>query len=487
LAEQEKYGNIIPSTIPRSFAPQDKEKASFWAWLTAGHVVEIPNQEGHAELEVMNRDELKRQITQAMEADNSSLATELLEIAEGESQLSEEMIRKTVRVASGEYLKLLYVKLRDNSSFSDVVMKLLTPEFKTILEAIRAKPYGSSNPVKERLDYAAKQVDEWKNEKPDSRRRDIDLESGIFGKYIEPKQPEQISDSAQVIDYVMAELHGRVDNDARNYEEIWEYLQKRWRRRLGERLMDNVSMSVIQDPENTNKIHVRPEIGFPDRVEDEDLQDLLDKFEKGTLTRFAEMIKGDIPLESSSLKGERYILFTWQVPLPAFAVSVLSREQISVDPIHDEASETREANIENHLWQTSYNLAGKIGLPNDYFKTEYENDQRAAAGVKSSLGKRLIQSGKLRFLIQTATEKASTTRDFAQIKEVVSSMSRIEAYKKVDRFLDDIIYQSLSSRSVVSFYINPEVWRLLSIVDGKIDWLALADRYLRHGHNSIVD
>ena len=121
-----------------------KEELELWSWLTESYILPDPldfgpSRKGSKGFRLVSTEEIKRLIADAFDKGDSILAEKLLEVASESQPMSNEIIRKSIRLRTGEYLKLLYIKLLEETSFSDVIVRILMPYTKEYLESFRSK------------------------------------------------------------------------------------------------------------------------------------------------------------------------------------------------------------------------------------------------------------------------------------------------------------------------------------------------------------
>jgi hypothetical protein len=90
----------------------------------------------------------------------------------------------------------------------------------------------------------------------------------------------------------------------------------------------------------------------------------------------------------------------------------------------------------------------------------------------------LAKSGTLTSFLKIATKLAKTTEDFSLIGAINSCRNQIVDYEKAQNFVCDLVDSSIRRRSVVSFYVNEDVWRFLPLAMKGKDWIVITNAYL---------
>jgi hypothetical protein len=153
------------------FSIKDKAKAEFWAWLCEGYPVSANTGKARNDqkIVVLSKDAVKIAIREALSRNDSEKTQELLDMAsKPDEELSDSTVRKSIRVSPGEYVKLLYLKMKEKTSFAAVMMKVLNKPCKRVVEELKIEFLEKNLPTT-RLSHLAKVIDSWEQEKPESR------------------------------------------------------------------------------------------------------------------------------------------------------------------------------------------------------------------------------------------------------------------------------------------------------------------------------
>ena len=150
------------------FQLKEKPTAELWAWLLEGYAVSsLSKTKSDRKIEVLSKDDVKNAIQVALRNSDSERAQELLDIASSPNEtVSQSMVRKSIRVSPGEYVKLLYLKMFERTSFADIMMKVLTVPCKEFVKELLKENQPAAA---EKLNHLAVVIESWEREKPESR------------------------------------------------------------------------------------------------------------------------------------------------------------------------------------------------------------------------------------------------------------------------------------------------------------------------------
>ena len=347
-----------------------KEEAEFWAWLTEGHTIPEPLtletvDKTNRRFRVITTDEIKQLIIDSLEKKNERLSDELLRIASESQSISSDVLRKSMRTRNGEYLKLLYVKILEKTSSSNVIVKLLTPYIRNYLESFK-KQWGDKLKSKnQRLDYLISLVEKWPDiRKSRSRVVDIGGEDYETGSDIMAYYPWKLEDIKAVIsDFILTELERKLfgdysDRSNLTFEEsidIFQEFRKRWNNNINENFRDMLYLKASIDKEERDKVLFIPQVLLPVNLIKEDKESLFERFGERNVIVFLKKIrkmhsdidnKKDDPLPEYADGG---IIFNIVVNLPSAAAHIISPDSFEVDP----PSKTLYLNVLS-LTQSSY-------------------------------------------------------------------------------------------------------------------------------------
>jgi hypothetical protein len=471
-----------------TFPAADRDKAEFWAWLGERYVVRVKGGESREDrdkegrLRIVSREDLRQLITEALEANNQGWADELLQLASNSQQPNKEILRKSIRVQSGEYLKLLYVKLIENSSFPDVILRLLQRPAKSYVSTLRSSLSRAPQSLTLRLDHLISQIDTWDQAKPQSRTRSTDLTSTLLDEtgYLPAQYSLKLDDIKPIVSaYVLGEVERKIfQTHLSNAKEIYEEeFQTKWRTSIEESIPDGIALKPVADQKDRNTVVFAPVLNHYDSLDEHQTQKLFEKYSEDAVLAFASSFHDGKDTEAYN----EYILklrknevprltIPWEVELPSCSATVMGPTSINAETVQDPAMDRRISEDEMLLWSAIEKVSKKVGLnPNVFFRQE-----REARGQG-----RVAESSQLTDFIKLATKTATTPGDFSDIRMMTTVRNRILSYRKVKSFIEELVSQTLTRRSVVSFYVNGDVWRLLPLVIESKSWIPLADEFLK--------
>jgi hypothetical protein len=87
-------------------------------------------------------------------------------------------------------------------------------------------------------------------------------------------------------------------------------------------------------------------------------------------------------------------------------------------------------------------------------------------------------------LIPKAIEKANSPEDYRAVNNLLMLKNLYTDYKKIIDFGEQVITSTLKQRSVVSLYINNDLWRMIPLVLEQKNWITLVDEYLNDLKNT---
>jgi len=477
-----------------TFSLGQEKEAEFWAWLTEGHIISEllapqPSGKANQRLRVVSTEEIKQLITDALDKGDKLLINKLLEIASQPQPLSSDLIRKSVRVGNGEYLKLLYVKLLEQTSFSEVIVHMLVPYAMDYLNSFRSQHEKELEDKSPRLNHLIALIESWQSMSPESRSRAVDM--GIYDyegmKEVSPDYPYKLDDiKATLSRFIFGELEKEFSG-AIHYKrtEVYEEFKKEWSKELSEAPLSLMTLEASIDPGDTNRVVFTPKAYLTKRLTVEDQEKLFEKYGEDDVVSFVQRYT---PGASGNEKepyvglrtegGLRDITLYREVSLPACSAHVR-------DPIHFEVEDTPTKILLERIEKDSIQLRMLIEAlckrvdidVASFFGKEFENirELRENAYVAATW---LARSETLTNFLKIATKLAKTTDDFSMIGMINSCRNRIIDDGIVQGFVWDLVDSSVKRRSVVSFYVSKDVWRFLPLAIKGKDWITIANNYL---------
>jgi len=478
-----------------TFSTSQEKEAAFWAWLTEGHVVfepSTPQSSGKANqgFRVVSTEEIKQLITDALDKGDEALVNKLLEIASQPQPLSNDLLRKSLRVGNGEYLKLLYVKLLEKTSFSDVIVRMLIPFAMDYLSSFKKRRPGELWEQNDRLNHLFSLLESWQSISPESRSRAVDMGLVDFEGINEllPDYPYKLDDIKTAVSRViLGELERELFDPLEHKNRVYEEFKREWSRETSENPLYSMTLEASIDPDETDKVVFTPKVVLSKRLTVEDQEKLFDKFGELDVLDFLQkfMAQDDKGKEEGNYVGSRAdgelreICIHREVSLPACSARV-------EDSVHFEVGDTASAILLNRIEQDSIQLRmlvktlGKcvdIDVDN-FFVNEFKLIRELPHEKEYATATVLAKSGTLTSFLKIATKLAKTTEDFSLIGAINSCRNQIVDYEKAQNFVCDLVDSSIRRRSVVSFYVNEDVWRFLPLAMKGKDWIVITNAYL---------
>lgn len=472
--------------VKRNFSSDEKEVGEFWAWLIGGYLVEGPSTGNNAQKLLTDQKELREMIRTADQQSPELL--KLLETAANPQEPQETIVRKSVRLGPGDYLRLYYVRLILQSSFADVIMEVLSSRLLETIDQIRKKPYSTNHETARRLTHLSKMVGLWKEMKPESRDASMALEKTL-GDFVLPEYSERSGEYREALaNFVLAQVEGRSQNQDLHpgFREILDEYAKKWREELREDVFDSLGFQAEADKSTPWRIKVRPLVTYSKRLEGEEYSEAVDKYGEETLKAFCRWLSEGVspPVKEANLFTDQRALLIWEVGLPKIFASPSGTENVTVEFVDEKGKDKFLREAGSRFWWVLKDVMEwmKLEMAEVYFEREIEASKRyEKSGEGTSLGEIVVRSDKLSGLIDLAKSKASTKEEFDMLRRLVGYRNNILDYRKVRELVEDTMYKSLNSRSVVSFYVNIDLWRMASLVVKESGWTKLTAKYLSTG------
>ncbi|MGD0029187.1 MAG: hypothetical protein ABSC91_09635 [Candidatus Bathyarchaeia archaeon] len=529
--------------IPQEFDPKKKTEAEFWAWLTEGHILvtDLSKSSNEAKpdrkIAVLSKDEIKLKIQEAMKKNERQQVQELLEIVAKPSEgLSKEMARKSVRVGSGEYVKLLYVKILERTSFAEVIMNVLLKPCKVKVEELKSKFYGHSFPIANKLDNLIKAIDEWETEKPESRASMA--EWGEWGKVLHssslPKTPQARANEwdyteattpeggkpfswltpfyppslqqKENLEKTKAALSGFAFSDIMakltggDYDKpvsgIFDEFKDEWKQQIEKEFPQQVGVRATVENRDQNLLfsfsfavitsfNAKREQELFDKYGQDEVKDFVNKI----LLSGGESVPGKCQYEGIT-NSEKYkglidprgveeanfgsfnIYIGTFVEFPCCRVIIDNPRLFQLERVPDVPS-----GFENDRQQFKamvLKMSEKIGRRDLVERVKGFANKRESKELNDADFSLLASN-----IIPEAVSKASSSDDYKEINNLMTIQNKLSNYNALMGFTEDLVESTLSHYSVVSFYINRDLWRLVPLVlEGK-NWITLVDEYLK--------
>ena len=509
---------------PQEFDLRKKAEAEFWAWLMDGYAVSADTRNAKAEpkMVVLSKDTIKSAIHEALKKSNSQRAQELLDAASKPAEeFNEAMIRKSIRVASGEYVRLLYLKMLERTSFADVLMKVLINPCKKMVKELKHHYSGNQLSAGNKLDHLLNAIEQWEKEKPESRANVAEWGDWMKSDYRIRKMtkdrepiPANEWDTTEVTVPVENKLYtsitpfyGQSLLNEKDLEKVkaafcrftltdltikasggdlskpvsglfYEFKDE-WAQKIeGEPFVKQIGLNAFIDKASEDKVlffglYFSLTTEFDAKRE----LDLFSKYGEDKVIEFinrvkllpgqpykgitnSEQYKNWVASSPSDDSHQFYIMIGTDVRLTCCKISASTPGRFEMDWPPNMPSV-----LENYRQQFEVllqSVAEKVGFENAH-KEEPTYPRLAIAA---------------RELIPKAIDKASSPDDYRVINNLLTFKNLYYDYQTIIDFGEQVTMSSLKHHSVVSFYINSDLWRLVPIVLEGTNWIKLADDYL---------
>jgi len=253
---------ITMPSLPDTFSKNEKGQAELWGSLTNRFpvdyalIAEIDDEKSFPDgFTLKTREEISNLISQAMKAKKQRTAKTLFEITRPVTQ-RRDYTRKSMRIGQGEYLDLLYLKIKKDTSFSNVLIDVLTPSTIQYVENLNSK-YGDTLP--DQIFNLREQILKWRETAPEARSRNVGY------NYIEAKENyffppderdaflENIRNATKTFGYLKnlpADIYSGPDP-------IYQELQDEWNKEIDNHYKTGVYREVYIDENMPNLLSFR--------------------------------------------------------------------------------------------------------------------------------------------------------------------------------------------------------------------------------------
>jgi len=511
---------------PREFGLKKKAEAEFWAWLMDGYAVSADTRNAKAEpkIVVLSKDTIKSAIHEALNKGNSQRAQELLDAASKPlEEFNEAMIRRSIRVAPGEYVRLLHLKMLERTSFADVLMKVLINPCKKMVKELKHYYPGNQPFSGNKLDHLLNAIEQWEKKKPESRANVAEWGDWMKSDYrmramAENRKPIPANewDENQVTVPVENRLYTSITpfyGQSLLDEKYLEKVKAAFCRFTLTDLMIKASGGDLSKPVSglfyefkdewaqyaeeepfAEQINLNAFIDSPSENQDLFFElffqlttkfgakrelDLFSKYGEDEVIEFVNRVKwalqpyegitnsekykswvASLPYDDSDDSHHFHFMIGADVRLTCCKVSASTPDGFETDwpPNMPSVFENYRKQFEVLLQR----VAEKVGFENPYKKEPTYPNLAIVAGE----------------LIPKAIDKASSPDDYRVINNLLTFKNLYLDYKTITDFGEQLTISSLRHHSVVSFYINSDLWRLVPIVLEGTNWIKLVDDYL---------
>jgi hypothetical protein len=517
--------------IQLEFSIKDRSKAEFWAWLTDGCAVSVDSDKGKAELKivVLSKDTIKAAIREALSKNDSQRAQELLDAASKPAEeFNEAMVRKSIRVSPGEYVKLLYVKMLERTSFADVLMKVLINPCKKMVKELNAHSFGNQLSAANKFNHLLGAIELWEKEKPESRADVAEWGDWVKSDY-RLHEKAQHKEPIPANEWDTSELTVPVEN--KSYTSITPfyseslldetYLEKvkaafcrfaltdliikasggdlskpisglfyefkdEWTQKIEEEpFLKQISLNAFTDNANENQelffglyFQLTTSCGAKREL------DLFSKYGEDEVKEFVGRVKfypgGEFIVNGryeGITKSEQYKNWVASTPFEDdrnFYIIIGTELDFTCCKITTSTPSHFEPDWPPNIpsFFENYRQQFELMLQRIAEKVGFEN-KRKEDPTYPNLAFTASQ------LIPKAIDKASTPEDYRVINNLLTLKNLYDDYRTITDFGEQVTTSTLKHHSVVSFYINSDLWRLVPLVLEGTNWIELVDDYLK--------
>jgi hypothetical protein len=405
------------------------------------------------------------------------------------------------------------------------------------VEELRSKFYGHSFSIANKLDHLLKAIDEWEKEKPASRASMA--EWGDWGKPVQlgsfPRAPrikanewdtpewpipeggkpfswitpfypphlqqkkEQDQVRTAISRYALTDLMTKVSggDHSETMGEILDEFKEEWKQQIAKDFPKQVGLRATIEGQDPNLLFtfyfavVTPfnatrELELFDKYGQEEVKEFVNRIllnagglllAKGRyegITNSKEyqnlvVVSRDFEEE---INGSFHVSIGTDVEVPCCRIIVRSPKRFEIESVSDlpESFKNDGQRFKTMILKLSEKI-GRLDLI------------ELAKGDASEGGSKELNRGQLTFLarkvIPEAGRKASSPDDYREINNMIMVENKFRDYYTIKLFAEDLVESTMRHHSVVSFYINKDLWRLVPLVlEGK-NWISLVDKYLK--------
>lgn len=523
------------------FSISDRAKAEFWAWLCEGYSVSanMNKMKTNRKLIVLPKEAVKTAIREALSSNDSEKAQELLDIAsKPDEELSDLTVRKSIRVSPGEYVKLLYLKMKEKTSFADVIMKVLNNPCKRMVEELRIEFLEKKLPTT-RLGHLAKIIDSWEKEKPESRSDIAQWGDWVKSSYrmsqqgrnkrpvaankwdvnefpidLEKKSYLSITPfySKSVVDekyeselkeafrrFAMTDLTIKASGKdlGKPTNKLFYEFKHEWMQQLDENpLLDQISFNAFIDNASEKQelffgmcfqsytwVNGKRELDLFSKYNEEEVKQFIDRVKMFEYPAYSVTGHFNGITNTKEYKD-------WVVNFPLddyddndgkFKVQIGTEINVTCcvitasDPNCYESDWPDIPPVLEQYRQTFELLLNELAEKVS-FERVYKDDP--------TYPKLAMAAGRL---IPKAIQKASSPEDYRAVNNLLMLKNLYTDYMKIIEFGELVVTSTLKHRYVVSFYINSDLWRMIPLVLEQKNWVTLVDEYLNNSKDRQID
>jgi hypothetical protein len=507
------------------FSVKERSKAEFWAWLTGGYAVSLNSAKNKVEgkITVLSKDAVKDGIRDALVKSDSIRAQELLDaVSKPAEEASDSIVRKSVRVLPGEYVKLLFLKMQEKSSFADVMMKVLKEPCKEIVEQYKRQMSNQDSFAQSRINHLLRVIASWEQEKPESRAQVAEWgdlsKPGSFrvGESFKPRRAndwEELEASIEVENtshmlitphYTKALLEAKrlekfeaalsrlaltdlliksAGGDiSKPVNQLYYGFKDLWLESFKEKpVTDQITIYAITHKDSINQeiyfnVHFSISAFFTAKQE----MTLFSKFGEDVVNEFVERVKLYQGATSYFLSNGQYRGITnsdrWQSGLQDGSYVQIGTEiEFNCTKINANA---RKDFIRDSDWPSKQPEILDNNREQFELMLHKTSERIGYTPISSERNDYLGLASKAEQIVPKALDKASTPENYQEINRLLALKNIYWDYREIIEYVEEVVMTTLEHHAVVSFYLNSDLWRLVPIVLEQKDWSMLVDDYL---------
>lgn len=237
------------SRLPSEFDYDEKELAELWGSLTNRFPVdkqllkdlrnEYKDQEG---LVLLTRKAISNLVVESFEKQLEKKAKQLFELTNPVTK-EHNYTRKSMRIGQGEYLELLYMKINNDTSFSNVLIDVLSEPLMQYVNELEVQ-YGSI--LSDSINTLKKSIQNWREEIPPPRSRDVDYQFIPIKEIRAPlhEKKDVFIEKLQEIAITRGYLENLPDDIYSGPDDIFKEFQAGWEKKLEENLSRGLDFEV---------------------------------------------------------------------------------------------------------------------------------------------------------------------------------------------------------------------------------------------------
>lgn len=261
---------------------------------------------------------------------------------------------------------------------------------------------------------------------------------------------------------------------------LFDEFKEEWKKRIDREFPEQVGVRATVENQGllftitfmvAASLNVKKEQEFFDKYGEEEVKDFVNRILLGGVPLSKNMRYEGITnseeykhlVDSCSVVDPAHfnIYIGTELMVPCCRVNVKEPENFELDRISDRPSLTEEDKKQGEYLLLK--IAEKVGR-SEWIK-EKLNDIHVFSYAK--------------MLMPEAIEKASEPNDYKEINSLIMIANKLNDYQAIINFSEDLVESTLRHHSVVSFYVNADLWRLIPLVLEDKNWMTLIDEYLK--------